>query len=175
MNPYIGEIRPLAFNFAPVGWAMCNGQLLPISQNTALFSILGTMYGGDGKSTFALPNLQGQIPVHRGQAPGFAEYDQGQTSGLAQVGLLASEMPAHSHAVNVHSSDVGDSIAPGNNTMRLASSDGGKLYHAAASGPAQLGPQSISPTGGNQPHNNLMPYLTINFCIALVGVFPPRQ
>jgi microcystin-dependent protein len=171
MDPFVAEIRIFPFNFAPKGWALCNGQLLPISQNTALFSLLGTFYGGDGKSNFALPNLQRSVPLGQGQSTTGSVYDLGQTDGSDTVTLLGSEIAAHAHQVKatVDSGDV--SIASSNSIFAL--SDGGTLYQDTAN--TQLAPQAIAPTGGDQPHNNLMPYLVLNFCIALQGVYPPRS
>lgn len=170
-DPFVAEIRMFPFNFAPKGWAWCNGQLMPISQNTALFSLLGTVYGGDGKSTFALPDLEGSAPMHPGQGPGLSLHDLGEIGGSESVTLLESEMPAHSHTVT---SVVlpGDSPIPTNNIP--AAVPGDKPYNA---GPANttMAPQAASLAGGSLPHNNLMPYLTVNFTIALQGVFPPRS
>jgi microcystin-dependent protein len=174
MDPFVAEIRIFPFNFAPKGWAFCSGQLLPISQNTALFSLLGTMYGGDGKSNFALPNLDGSVPVNRGQSPGTSDYFQGQTGGSQTISLLHSEMPVHNHRVGAVSTDPGDVSIPGAGTV-FAASDGGTLYQTAPTSGTYLAPEAIAPTGGGQPHNNMMPSLTLNFCIALQGVFPPRS
>ncbi|WP_018621184.1 phage tail protein [Spirosoma luteum] len=171
MDPFVAEIRMFPFNFAPKGWAWCDGQLLPISQNTALFSLLGTTYGGDGKSTFALPDLQGRAPMHPGQGPGLSLHDLGETGGSETVTLLESEIPAHSHALQATVSLADSNLATGNN---LARSSNGKAYNTQASGFVSMNPQSLAPAGGNQPHNNLMPYLTVYFNIALQGVFPPR-
>jgi microcystin-dependent protein len=172
MNPFVAEIRIFPFSFAPKGWALCNGQLLPISQNTALFSLLGTTYGGDGKATFALPNLQGSVPLNHGQGPGLSLYDLGQTSGADAVTLGLAEIPAHTHSVRAETIDPGDVSIPSGSSA-LAPSDGGTLYQNTAN--TQLAPQAIALTGGDQPHNNLMPYLVLNYCIALQGVFPPRS
>ena len=171
-DPFVAEIRIFPFNFAPRGWAWCDGQLLPLSQNTALFSLLGTTYGGNGMSNFALPDLQGRAPMHPGQGPGLSLHDLGETGGSETVTLLESEIPAHSHTLQA-------STAPGNNKNPagnvLARSTGGNVYFAPASQPVvSMSDQEISPSGGDQPHNNLQPYLTFYFCIALQGVFPPR-
>ncbi len=171
MDPFVAEIRMFPFNFAPKGWAWCDGQLLPISQNTALFSLLGTTYGGDGKSTFALPDLQGSAPMHPGQGPGLSLHDLGETGGSETVTLLESEIPAHSHALQATVSLADSNLATGNN---LARSSNGKAYNTQAGGFVSMNPQSLAPAGGDQPHNNLMPYLTVYFNIALQGVFPPR-
>lgn len=170
-DPFVAEIRLFGFNFAPKGWAMCNGQILPISQNTALFSLLGTMYGGDGKSTFALPNLNGAAPMHRGQGPGLSLRDIGETGGSDHVTLLQSEMPAHSHALNASAAEAIDRT-PANG--RFANEIGGINSYAAPAGGAAFAPQTVAPSGGDLPHNNLQPYLTLNFCIALQGVYPSR-
>jgi microcystin-dependent protein len=171
-SPFVAEIRIFPFNFPPKSWAFCNGQLLPISQNTALFSLLGTTYGGDGKTTFALPDLQGNAPMFWGQGPGLSLYDLGQTGGSPTVTLIDSEMPSHSHSVmafpnpgNVNTPDP---------TLALARSKGGSAYKLPPQTLVNFAPEALGVTGGSQPHNNLMPYLTLNFCIALQGIFPPR-
>ena len=172
-DPFVAEIRIFGFNFAPTGWAQCNGQLMPLSQNTALFSLLGTTYGGDGKSNFALPDLQGRVPMQPGQGPGLSLRDLGETGGSQTVTLLQSELPAHNHQM-MAANDPGDSNNPTNNAISRSS-------NAAVYGPpniartALMSPQSLSITGGSLPHNNMSPYLTLNFCIALQGVFPPRS
>lgn len=171
-DPFVAEIRIFPFNFAPKGWAFCDGQLLPLSQNTALFSLLGTTYGGDGKSNFALPNMQGNAPMHPGQGPGLSLHDLGETGGSETVSLLESEIPAHSHAIKADVLDPADVQAPTAATV-YAKSTGGNAYIAPASLVAMAG-QALAPAGGDQPHNNMQPYLTLNFCIALQGVFPPR-
>jgi microcystin-dependent protein len=172
-DPFVAEIRIFPFNFPPKGWAFCDGQLLPLSQNTALFSLLGTTYGGDGKSTFALPGLQGNAPLHPGQGSGLSLYDLGQQGGAESVTLLTSEMPLHTHTANAGGNfDVGDTnVVTGN---IIAKSANGNAYLASQSLTA-MNASAISPTGGSLPHNNMMPYLTLNFCIALQGVFPPRS
>jgi microcystin-dependent protein len=171
-DAFVAEIRLFPFSFAPRGWAFCNGQLLPISQNTALFSLLGTFYGGDGKSTFALPNLQGSAALHSGQGQGLSQYVIGQQGGVEHVTLLESEIPSHSHALRV-SPDDGDLSNP-TATRTLARSGGGFAYLAAAPN-TTMSPAALAPAGGDLPHNNLQPYLTLNFCIALQGIFPPRS
>lgn len=170
-DPFVAEIRILPFNFAPKGWAWCNGQLLPISQNTALFSLLGTTYGGDGKSTFALPDLQGRAAMHPGQGPGLSLHDLGEESGVDTVTLLESEIPSHSHGVSASVSD-GTDQTPANS--KLAAGVGVGQY-ATPGGLTQLSSNTLAPVGGAQPHNNMQPYLTLNFNIALQGVFPPRS
>lgn len=172
MDPFLAEIRIFPFNFAPKGWAWCDGQLLPLSQNTALFSLLGTTYGGNGKSNFALPDLQGRAPMHPGQGPGLSLHDLGETGGSETVTLLESEMPAHSHAARVVGGDPGDLQAP-SPARSVARSGSGFAY---VSGPpnATMAPEALPPAGGDQPHNNMEPFLTFYFCIALQGVYPPR-
>lgn len=169
-DPFVAEIRIFPFNFAPKGWAFCNGQLMPISQNTALFALLGTTYGGDGKSTFALPNLQGSAPMHPGQGPGLSRHDLGEQAGSETVTLLAAEIPAHTHTLRAYN-DVGEDRIPGP-TESLARSTGGLLY--GAPGTTAMAFEDLAPAGGSLPHNNMQPYLTCNFNIALQGVFPPR-
>jgi microcystin-dependent protein len=170
MDPFVAEIRIFPFNFAPLGWAFCDGQILPISQNTALFSLLGTTYGGDGKSTFALPNLQGLAPMFYGQGPGLSLYDLGETGGSETVTLLQSEMPLHSHPVAASQADATDRVPSG----QLPAGGIGIGQYATPTAVTGLSPKAVSPAGSGSPHNNLMPYLTLNFCIALQGVFPPR-
>ena len=169
-SPFVAEIRIFACNFAPTGWATCDGQLLPISQNTALFSLLGTFYGGDGKSTFALPNFDGSAAMHQGQGAGLSDRFLGETGGEQSVTLLQTEMPLHDHFVTA-SNQIGTDRTPGGED--LARSKGMNLY--GPSGTAVLmDPQATSPAGGSLPHNNMSPYLTLTFCIALQGIFPPR-
>ncbi|MBL8252188.1 MAG: phage tail protein [Candidatus Competibacter sp.] len=171
-DPFVAEIRIFGFNFAPKGWAFCNGQLLPLSQNTALFSLLGTTYGGDGKTNFALPNIQGSVVMGPGQGPGLSLHDLGETGGSDTVTLLDSESPNHTHTLRIHAGDPADLNAP-NPSRSLARSNGGNAYGPANSLVA-MSANAVSPAGGGQPHNNLQPYLTLNYCIALQGVFPPR-
>lgn len=173
-DPFVAEIRIFAFNFAPRGWAQCDGQLLPISQNTALFSLLGTTYGGNGQFNFALPDLQGRSPMFWGQGPGLSLHDLGETGGSETVTLLESELPNHGHAVNV-ANEGATANTPGNNLMARPFGRGNNLYTTATSPLGSLNASAIAPAGGDLPHNNLMPYLTFNFCIALQGVYPPRQ
>jgi microcystin-dependent protein len=169
--PFVAEIRIFPFNFAPKGWAMCQGQILPISQNTALFSLLGTTYGGDGKSNFALPNLQGCAPVGWGQGPGLSLYDLGESTGDSSVTLLQTEMPQHNHLIMAQTNDPADNRVPSQNlNLGLAS-----IYQNSPNFNSQLAFEAITPAGGSLPHDNMMPYLTLNFCIALQGIFPPRS
>jgi len=173
-DQFVAEIRIFPFNFAPTGWAQCDGQLMPISQNTALFSLLGTFYGGDGKSTFALPNLQGSVPIQSGQGQGLSLYDLGQEGGTDTVTLLQTEFPVHTHSMMALNSDFGNLNAP--SPLRcLARSGNAQAYQSnSSSGITQLAPQALTPFGGGLPHNNMMPYLTLNYCIALQGIFPQR-
>jgi microcystin-dependent protein len=171
-DPFVAEIRIFPFNFAPKGWAWCDGQILPLSQNTALFSLLGTTYGGDGKSNFALPNLQGSAPMHQGQGPGLSLYDLGETGGSETVTLLESEMPAHTHALTAQTTAASKSTPAANSLARVS----GATPYLPPTGAAlvAMAPQAVAPAGGDQPHNNMQPYLTLYFCIALQGVYPPR-
>jgi microcystin-dependent protein len=174
MDPFVAEIRIFPFNFAPKGWAFCDGQILPLSQNTALFSLLGTTYGGDGKSNFALPNMQGNTPMHPGQGPGLSLHDLGETGGSDTVTLLESEIPSHSHGLMAVNNPATSRLpAP---DVSLARSGGVSAYVTSAAAPSvsQMADVTIAPAGGDQPHNNLQPYLTLNFCLALQGVYPPR-
>lgn len=170
-SPFVAEIRIFPYTFSPTGWATCDGQLLPLSQNTALFSLLGTIYGGNGKSNFALPDMQGSAPMHPGQGPGLSLHDLGESGGSQTVSLLQSEIPAHTHTLRA-SSDPAEVQAP-SAARSLARSAPGFAY---IPGPANttLAAQGLSSAGGDQPHNNMMPYLTLRFCIALQGIFPPR-
>ena len=178
-NPFLAEIRMFGFNFAPKGWAICAGQLMPLSQNTALFALLGTTYGGDGKSNFALPNLQGASAMHPGQSAGGSLYDLGETGGQTTHTLINAEMPTHGHSVTA---DMGFGTNPdpsglvymrGNYDDGMGHTGGVQVY-ANVAPDIQLAPTAIGLTGGSLPHNNLMPYLALNFCIALQGVFPQR-
>lgn len=170
-DPFVAEIRIFTFNFPPKGWAGCDGQLLPLSQNTALFSLLGTTYGGNGMSNFALPDLQGRAPMHPGQGPGLSLHDLGEASGSEAVTLLESEIPNHIHPVNA-SNEVAESNSPAGNSIANADN---AIFSTNGNQNTQLSPNTLAPAGGSSPHNNMMPYLTFNFCIALQGVFPPRS
>lgn len=177
-DPFVAEIRMFPFNFPPRGWAWCDGQILPISQNTALFSLLGTTYGGDGKSTFALPDLQGRAAMHPGQGPGLSSRNLGETGGTETVTLLESEIPSHRHVLRADVDDATHNRPADGRT--LAASTGGLAYVAPATGgaaPAAVlaAPGMLVPAGGGESHNNLQPYLTFYWCIALQGVFPPRS
>ncbi len=170
-DPFVAEIRIFGFNFAPKGWAFCQGQILPLSQNTALFSLLGTTYGGNGQSNFALPNLQGTAPMFWGQGPGLSLHDIGEMSGTENVTLIQSEMPAHNHQANVVADLSNSGGIPGPQSYLAIANI--PTYNSVAN--TSMSPNELSVTGGSLPHNNMQPYLTLNFCIALQGVFPPRQ
>jgi microcystin-dependent protein len=172
-TPLLGSIIMFAGNFAPRGWALCNGQILPISQNTALFSILGTTYGGNGTTTFALPDLRGRVPVQQGQGPGLSPYTIGQSGGVENVTLLSNNMPIHNHLVNCNTS-AGDQASPAAGVPAVESTGTSLDYSAGASG-ATMNPTMIANAGGSQPFTIVQPYLTINFIIALQGVFPSRN
>jgi microcystin-dependent protein len=172
-NQFVAEIRIFAGNFAPTGWALCNGQLMPISQNTALFSLLGTTYGGDGKSNFAIPNLQGSVPLQAGQGPGLSLRDLGEIGGEQNLTLLQAEVPAHSHGVQGVTS--GGLPSPTNNLWGSGQKGFGSLYTSSGPSNVPMSPLAMSNTGGNLPHNNMPPYLCLTFIIALQGIFPPRS
>ena len=169
-NPFLAEIRIFGFNFPPIGWAVCNGQLLPLAQNTALFSLLGTTYGGDGKSNFALPDLQGCVPLQPGQGPGLSLYDLGDDGGVDSVTLLQSEIPVHTHQLRASSQNA-NSGDPTGNSLAVAS---GSMPYDSASTTTGMSPFAVQPAGGGLPHNNMQPSLVLNFCIALQGLFPQR-
>jgi microcystin-dependent protein len=170
-DPFVAEIRIFPFNFAPRGWAWCDGQLMPLAQNTALFSLLGTVYGGDGQSTFALPNLQGAAPMHPGQGPALSLHDLGETGGSDVVTLLQSEIPVHNHTAQ---GSAGPANLQGPGPDRVLGRAGAPAYHDVLENVVPMSPSVIAPAGGDQPHNNMQPYLTLYFNIALQGVFPPR-
>jgi microcystin-dependent protein len=179
-SPFVAEIRIFGFNFAPTGWAICDGQLMPISQNTALFSLLGTMYGGDGKSTFALPNLQDSAVMNWGQGAGLSDHFQGEMSGTSNVTLLQTEIPSHIHTLSVSTAQADEegTKKPGNNVLGRGQATA-KTYDTfppvlpATKVPLDFHALGIS--GSSFPHNNMMPSLVFNFCIALQGIFPPRS
>lgn len=180
-SPFVAEIRIFACNFAPTGWALCNGQLLPISQNTALFSLLGTSYGGNGQNNFALPNLQGAAPMHWGQGAGLSLRDIGEVGGSQSVTLLSSEIPAHSHALAALDQASSATVPAADKYLAGGASKTvlgvPKPVPPAFADPASLvamEAQSLTIAGGGLPHNNVQPYLVLNFCIALQGVYPPR-
>jgi microcystin-dependent protein len=163
-EPFLSEIRIVSFTFAPKGWALCDGQLMPINQNQALFSLLGTTYGGDGRVNFGLPNLQGRTPIHMGNG-----HTLGERAGEQAHTLAIVELPAHTHAANATTSNA-NQPAPGNAVLAAANN-----VYGPASGLTALSPSSISIVGGSQPHQNMQPYLTLNFCIALQGIFPSQN
>ena len=175
MDPFLAEIRIFTGNFAPKGWARCDGQLMSISQNTALFSLLGTTYGGDGRSNFALPNLQGCAPLQAGQGPGLSLRDLGETGGEQAVTLLQTEMPSHPHSAS-GSSNPADQTTPAGNAWAGGSQRGQNVYSdATGASRSPMSPLATSVAGGDQPHNNMPPYLGLMFIIALQGVFPARS
>lgn len=171
-DPFIAEIRIVGFGFAPTGWAFCNGQLLPIAQNTALFSLLGTSFGGNGMTTFALPDLQGSAAIGSGQGPGLTRRTLGEQGGSSTVTLIQTEMPGHTHTVQAAGFPASASAA--SEGAAIARSGGGSAYAPVDGNAAVFAPQAAQTAGGDQPHNNMMPYLTLNFIIALRGIFPSR-
>lgn len=170
-EPFIGEIRMFGFGFAPPGWAQCNGQLLPISQNTALFSLLGTTYGGDGKTTFALPDMRSRVPVCQGQGPGLSPYAEGQAGGAETVTLTAAQMPGHTHQVKASSTAASSDQPQGRALARSAS----HAYTVKPDASTVMNAGMLGEAGGSQPHGNIQPYLAVNFCIATAGIFPSRS
>ncbi len=172
-DPFVAEIRIFGFNFSPNGWAFCSGQLIPIGQNTALFSLLGTNYGGDGVSTFALPDLLGRAVMHWGQGPGLSNRLLGEMGGSAAASLIASELPAHTHAVSV--ATAADASADRSNATANVLAKPADSSYATSGATTTMSPASTGIAGTGVPHNNMQPYLVLNFCIALQGVFPPRQ
>ena len=170
-TPFIGEIRLFPYNFAPRGWAFCNGQILPIAQNTALFSLLGTTYGGNGQTTFALPDLRGRVANGSGQGPGLQNYSLGQVAGEESVTLLTTQLPAHTHPFTPPcNTDDPSAGSPKNN---FPATVGNPIYATTTN--ATMGAGTTGGSGGSQPHDNLQPYLTLNYCIALQGIFPSRN
>jgi microcystin-dependent protein len=170
-EPYIGQIMPFAGTFAPSGWALCDGSLLPISQYDALFSLIGTTYGGDGQTTFALPDLRSRVPIHQGQGPGLSNYVLGENGGAEAVTLLTTQMPMHTHPA-MGNSDAGTSADP---TGGVWASGPTSTYIAGASADTNMNPTAISGSGGGQPHDNMLPFLALNFCIALEGIYPSQS
>lgn len=179
-SPFLAEIRVFGCNFAPTGWAQCDGQLMPISQNTALFSLLGTNYGGDGKSTFGLPDLQGCAATFWGQGPGLQIWDIGQIQGSESVTLLQTEIPVHTHTLSATTANANSATAANGQLAKaikgnLQASNTARLYSNIATPGTTMSPYALAMAGGGLPHNNMMPYLTLNFCIALQGIFPARN
>jgi len=169
MEPFLGQLMLVPYNFAPQGWAFCNGQIMSIGQNSALFSLLGTTYGGNGQTTFALPDLRGRVAISAGQGPGLQNYSLGEVAGSESVTLISTQMPAHTHLVGASTGSAQatpDNAFPGSDTST-------QIYDLAAS--TTMNPQMIQPAGGSQPHENRQPYLVLNYIIALQGVYPPRQ
>ncbi len=173
-EPFLGEIKAFGFNFPPNGWAQCNGQVMPISQNTALFSLLGTMYGGDGVTTFALPDLRGRVGVHAGQGAGLSNYSQGEVAGTESVTLTVGQLPVHSHNL-VASTSSGNTADPSGAFLAKEATGVTAIYGNGVAGNATLAAGSVTGGGGGQPHSNLQPFLVLNFCIALNGIFPSRN
>jgi microcystin-dependent protein len=174
-DQYVGEIRAFGFNFAPYGWFQCNGQVLPISAYTALFAVIGTFYGGNGTTNFQLPNLQGSVPMHWGLSPSGTSYDVGETVGTTNVTLNSSQVPSHSHILQIAEGTGATRSSVPTTATWLGTAEPGKCYIATGSPNVTLSPSAIGPnTGGGLPHENMQPFLTINFCIAWNGAFPPR-
>jgi microcystin-dependent protein len=172
-DQFVAEIRMVACNFAPSGWAMCNGQLMAISQNTALFSLLGTTYGGDGRTTFALPNLQGRAIMHPGQGPGLSLHDLGETGGTETISLSTAQMPNHNHRL-LATHTIGTTTSPANAAYAVGA-NAKPLYGPASGSPGTMYASTLLPIGNGVPHNNMQPYLVMNFIIALTGIFPARS
>ena len=171
-EPFLAEVRIFAGNFAPQGWAFCNGQLIAISQNTALFSLLGTTYGGNGQTNFALPNLQGRAPMHPGQGPGLTQRWLGEQGGTASVTLIQTELPAHTHTMKYNKTVTGDSNSPAG---KLFAKSVVPIASVFSSSPPDTAIGSATATGGGQPHNNMQPYLGLTYIIAMQGIYPPRS
>lgn len=172
MDPYVGQITLVAFNFAPVGWAQCDGSLLAISQNTALFSLIGTTYGGDGQTTFALPDLRSRVPLHQGEGPGLSDYNLGQSGGVESVALSSAQIPSHTHQAKCFTGGS-HSNSPVGGVWAQASAD--TPYKALPAATVAMNGGAIGQTGGNQPHENRMPLLALNYIIALEGIFPTQN
>jgi len=176
-EPFIGENRMAGFSFAPQGWALCNGQLLSIAQNTALFSLLGTQFGGNGTSNFALPNLQSRVPVHQGQGPGLSSYSMGEATGVESITLNTAQIPAHNHLINSCSTNGNSSTSAGKYLGSSYLPSTGDQVNTYSSGPndSTLDASTVSTVGGSQPHSNIQPLLVVNFIIALEGIYPSRS
>ena len=170
-NPYLGEIRLFPYNFAPQGWAFCDGRLLPISQNAALFSLLGTTYGGNGTTTFALPDLRGRVPISSGTGPGLSSYSIGEVTGVESVALTAAQLASHAHAVEA-SAAKGTAKSPAGAVPGHTKAED---YDPTPDGTTTMNAGMIAPAGGSQPHTNVQPLLVLNFCIAMQGIFPSRN
>jgi microcystin-dependent protein len=180
-EPFLGQISMFGFNFAPSGWALCNGQIMAISQNTALFALLGTTYGGDGVTTFALPNLQSRVPLHWGQGPGLSTYDIGEVTGVENVTLISPQIPAHTHVAVATVNAAASALAPTDDPTGgvPCGGSGQNIYAPAPDNTTKMNAGMVGvvvqPAGGSQPHSNIQPILAITFCIALQGVFPSRN
>jgi len=172
-DPFVGELRLVGFTFAPLGWQLAQGQILSINQNAPLFSLFGTMYGGDGRTNFGLPNLQGSAAIGVGQGPGLQPYTQGQIGGVPNVSLNSTTVPPHSHNLQVSTSPA-DLPSPASNSFGDARAAGGNIYTATPTPIVPMSPAAVSTVGGNKPHNNLMPYLTLNWIVSMTGIFPAR-
>lgn len=172
-EPYVGEIRPFAGNFAPAGWALCDGSLLPIADNTTLFNLIGTIYGGDGQQTFALPDLRGRALIHQGAGPGLSGYTIGQQVGAENVALGVASMPSHPHSFG-GTTAAGNTPTPGPTTVLAGTPSGFPIYDGTAS-PIGLSPQAVTTVGGSVPHNNRQPYLAITYIISLFGIYPSQS
>jgi len=171
-DPFLAEVRIFAGSFAPAGWAFCNGQILPIAQNTALFSLIGTTYGGNGVSTFALPDLRGRAPIQQGQGPGLSPHDLGEMGGVESVPLLATEMPVHAHTV---SASPGNGVSDAPAGRYLGRAPAAIPQYGAVPGDTTLAATAVGTVGGGAGHNNMQPYIAVNYIIALQGIFPPRS
>lgn len=170
-QPFIGEVRMFGGNFAPAGWALCQGQTMPISQNAALFTLIGTTYGGDGVNTFALPDLRSRVPVHQGQSPGTSNYMQGEVTGVETVTLVGNQIPTHTHVPPACNSGNGASSNPSGNFWAAAAT----MLYSSAAADSTMNAGALASAGGNQPHDNMLPFLVVNFIIALFGIFPSRN
>lgn len=167
-QPYVGEIRMFGGNFNPAGWEFCNGQLVPISENETLFNLIGTTYGGDGESTFALPNLQGRVPIHQGTAPSGNTYQMGEAAGVESVTLTTNQIPSHNHAV-LASNSVSNNASPAANLIATPAT--ARIY-ASVAPTSQMAPNAVTPEGGSQPHENMQPFLCVSFIISMFGLYP---
>ncbi len=171
-DPFLAEVRIFSGNFPPVGWAFCNGQILPLSQNTALFSLLGTTYGGDGRSTFGLPDLMGRAPMHPGQGPGLSDHVLGEMGGSSAETLILAELPSHTHKMKYNNTVAGDSNSPAGKLLAKSIVPVASVF---SSSPPAIAIGSSTAAGGSQPHNNMQPYLGLSYIIALQGIYPPRS
>lgn len=170
---FLGQIQPFGFDFAPVGWAFCDGQIIPINQNPALFALIGTTYGGDGQTTMGLPGLQGRVPLHQGKGPGLSLRVMGESGGQENVTLNSSQIPSHNHQVMANNSP-GTSAFPSDNFLAADSSGSDRIYSSGNSSVTTMDPSMITSAGGSQSHNNMPPFLAINWCIAMQGIFPSQ-